>query len=61
LIDDPFSELDARRAVALLVSAEQRGQVILTNARTDGVEMLKNGHAHHLRVHDGIVEGGRDV
>jgi len=61
LIDDPFSELDARRAVALLVSAEQRGQVILTNARTDGVEMLRNGHAHHLRVHDGIVEGGRGV
>ncbi|HOM57437.1 MAG TPA: hypothetical protein PLG27_06795, partial [Candidatus Latescibacteria bacterium] len=61
LIDDPFSELDAKRAAALLASTEQRGQVILTNARTDDVGMLKNGPAHHLRVHDGIVEGGHDV
>jgi DNA replication and repair protein RecF len=55
LVDDPFSELDKQRSLALLALLESRGQVLLTTARDDDLGLPTRGFVR-LRVSDGTIE-----
>jgi len=54
LVDDPFSEMDRRRALGLLDLFRDRGQVILTTARDSDLGLDTLGFAR-WQVHDGSV------
>ena len=55
LVDDPFSEMDRRRALRLLEVFIDRGQVILTTARDSDLDLETRGFAR-WQVHDGTIE-----
>lgn len=55
LVDDPFSEMDRPRALALLDLLRDRGQVILTTARDSDLDLDTFGFAR-WQVDDGVLE-----
>jgi DNA replication and repair protein RecF len=54
LVDDPFSEMDRQRSLALLEMFESRKQVILTTPRDADLDLTKRDYMGHV-VRDGMI------